>query len=305
MAPDVSVVIPSFNTRELTAQCVASVLAHTSAPGCEVLVIDNGSADGSAEALRQRFPGVAVHANAENLGFARAANQGLRLSRAPFVVLLNSDAYLTDDAPGAMVRHARADDRIGALGCRVRNADGSHQPSAGRFPTLPLEVSDQFLRPLSWMPSRWRGNCVLSEDFPHATDVDWIAGSCLLLRRAALDEVGPLDEQFTFGEEDIDLGARLRQAGWRVVYDPGASVVHLGGRSRVFNPDAAERFFEGRYRLYAKHRGRLTARLYRQIVLASIAARWLAAERRRLTASSSAQTSPNPYARTWLSIRRW
>lgn len=297
--------IPSFNTRELTAQCVASVLAHTAAVGCEVLVIDNASADGSAGALRERFPAIAVHTNTENLGFARAANQGLRLSRAPFVVLLNSDAYLTDDALATMVQHARAQDRIAALGCRVCNADGSHQPSAGRFPTLPLEVSDQFLRPLSWMPRRWRGNCVLSRDFACAVDVDWIAGSCLLLRRAALEEVGPLDEQFTFGEEDIDLGARLRRAGWRVVYDPGASVVHLGGQSRVFNPDAAERFFEGRYRLYAKHRGSTTARAYRQIVLASVAARWLAAECRRLVAPSRPHVSPNPYARTWQSIRRW
>jgi len=301
----VSVVIPSFNTRDLTAQCVASVLAHTTAIDCEILVVDNASADGSAEVLRDRFPAIAIHRNAENLGFARAANQGVRLSRAPFVILLNSDAYLTDDALGAMVAYARTDDRIGALGCRVRNADGSHQPSAGRFPTLRLEVSDQFLRPLSWMPMSWRRNCVWSEDFACATDVDWIAGSCLLLRRAALDEIGLLDEQFGFGEEDIDVGARLRAAGWRVVYHPGANVVHLGGQSRVFNPAAAERFFEGRYRLYRKHRGRATAGVYRQIVLASIAVRWLAAECGRLAAPSSSDATPNPYARTWLSIRRW
>jgi GT2 family glycosyltransferase len=302
---DVSVVIPSFNTRELTLRSIASVYAHTTGLSFEVVVVDNGSTDGSVEALRHEWPHVVVHANASNLGFARAANQGLALARAPWVLFLNSDAYLRDDALSAMVHFAVRDSTLAAVGCRIVNPDGSHQPSAGRMPTLALDASDQFLRPLKWLPARWRRNCVLATDYREPVPVDWVAGSCVMMRRAALVEVGGFDETFAFGDEDIDLCARLRRAGWQVVYFPRVSVVHLGGRSRPRYADAARELWAGRYKLYLKHRGVRVARRYRRLMLASIGLRWLAAAAVGRFASGAGGSRVEEYARLWSSIRQW
>lgn len=302
--PALSVIIPSFNTRDLTLQCVQSVLTHTRRIGLQVLVIDNGSHDGSPDAIGRRFPEVVLHRNAQNVGFARAINQGLQLSRGDFALLLNSDAYVTDSAIERMVDYAREHSGIGALGCRIVNPDGSHQPSAGRVPTLILEISDQFLAPLTCLPRRVRRNCVLARDFQEPADVDWLAGSCLLLRREALDTIGSFDEQFVLGEEDIDLGIRLRKAGWHVVYYPGAEVVHIGGQSRPSNAESAAHFFMGRYRLFHKHFGALPARRYRRIMLASMGLRWLASRLSEALRPGGPRRS-EAYAHSWSRIRRW
>lgn len=304
MEPALSVIIPSFNTRDLTLRCVESVLSHTRQIGLRVLVIDNASRDGSADAISERFPEVVVHRNATNVGFARAINQGLQVSGGDFALLLNSDAYVTDNALERMAGYMREHPRIGALGCRVVNRDGSHQPTAGRVPTLRLEISDQFLAPLTFLSPRLRRNCVLSQDFRRPVEVDWVAGSCLLLRREALETVGPLDEQFVLGEEDIDLGIRLRKAGWHVVYYPGADVVHIGGQSRPFNAESATHFFMGRYRLFHKHFGAHRARGYRWIMLASMGLRWLAS-RLGETLRRDGPRRADAYAQVWSRIRRW
>ncbi len=302
--PALSVIIPSFNTRDLTLRCVESVLTHARQIGLQVLVIDNASRDGSADAISERFPEVVVHRNATNVGFARAINQGLQVTGGDFALLLNSDAYVTDNALERMTGYMREHPRIGALGCRVVNPDGSHQPTAGRVPTLLLEISDQFLAPLTFLPRRLRRNCVLPRDFRRPADVDWVAGSCLLLRREALDAVGPLDEQFVLGEEDIDLGIRLRNAGWHVVYYPGAEVVHVGGQSRRLNAESAAHFYMGRYRLFQKHFGAHRANRYRRIMLASMGLRWLASRVSEVLRPAGPRRSET-YAHTWSRIRRW
>lgn len=296
-------VVPSFNTRDLTLRCVDSVLTYTTGITVEVIAVDNGSDDGTVQALRARASTVVVQANPVNIGFARAANQGLGLARAPYVALLNSDAYLRDDALTAMVQFAERESRVAAVGARLVNADGSHQPSAGCEPRLTLEVSDQCLRPFTWLPRAWRSNCVVATDFREPVDVDWVAASCVLLRRDAVLAVGGFDEQFTFGEEDIDLCTRLRHAAWRVVYFPGASVVHLGGQSRSFNPEAPEQFFAGRYRWYLKHRGRRSARRYRRVILASLGLRWAASVLAAAFGTREWASRADAYARLWTSIR--
>ncbi len=302
---DVSIIIVSYNTRELTLSCLASVQRHTACLSYEIIVIDNASSDGSPEGIEQQFSSVRVCRNSENSGFAAAVNQGLALSNGEFLVLLNSDASLRDNAVHGMVSYARKNPSVGAVGCRVTNQDGSHQPTAGRFPCLWLDFSDHFLRPLTFLPARWRQNCIYPDDFQEPVLVDWSAGSCLLLRRKALQEAGGLDEQFFLGDEDIDLGYRLKKTGWQAVYFPSASVVHLGGQSKKSNPRSAYYFFLGRHRFYQKHYPYRYARFYRLLLLLSIGLRWAGAWAASGMRNQELGLAKTLYARCWRDIRQW
>jgi GT2 family glycosyltransferase len=305
MNPDLSVVVVSFMTRQLTLSALESIARHTRTASYEIVAVDNASSDGSADAIAASFPDARLIRHATNVGFVRAVNQAIAACRGEFVVLLNSDAYLEQDALGPMMSHARSDARVGALGCRVVNPDGSYQPTTGRFPRLALEWSEQFLRPVGTLPEAWRQNCIYASDRSAPTEVDWIAGSCLLLRRRALDDVGGFDEQFVFGEEDIDLARRLRESGWTVVYYPGVSAVHVGGASRRSNRDAGDLWLRGRYRLYRKHRGAAYARVYQGTMMLSYAARWAAAALSRARGPAPPARTPAAYARSLRAILGW
>ncbi len=302
---DASVIIISYNTRELTLSCIASVHQHTWCLSYEIIVIDNASSDGSFKAIQEQFPSVLVHCNAENLGFAAAVNQGLSQSRGEFLILFNSDAYLQDNAFSAMITYARQNSHVGALGCRVTNPSGSHQPTAGRFPSLWLDFSDHVLRPLTFLPARWRQNCIHADDFQQPVSVDWLAGSCVLLRRQALEEAGDLDEQFFLGDEDIDLGYRLKRAGWQVVYFPALSVVHLGGQSKVLNPRSAHYFFLGRYRFYQKHYSNRYAHLFRSLLLFSYGLRWFGTWITFAVKNREFRQARTRYTQYWRDVSQW
>lgn len=276
-APSVSIVIVSYNTRDLVLKCLESIRRNGGASVLETLVVDNASADGTVEALRRDFPDVVRIENPGNYGFARAANQGAREAKGRWVLLLNSDAYFKTCILDAMVETAESGGRTAALGCRVVHENGRHQPSAGTFPNLRLDFSDLFLSPLSFLPGFLRGNCVLTEDFSSVRRVDWVSGSCLLLRRSVLEEEGWLDEQFFLGEEDVDLAFRLSRKKWDFIYFPGVSVVHVGGESRKKNPKSFYYFLLGRFLFYKKHRGASYAALYRALVRFSMRVRCLLA----------------------------
>ena len=208
-----------------------------------------------------------------NLGFSGGVNAGLAAGDSEFVILFNSDAYLIDNAFAAMADYARAHPEAGGIGCRVVHEDRTHQPTAARFPHLWLDFSDHVLRPLGVVPKGWQANCVDSTDDPVAVDTDWLSGSCALYRRRAIAEAGGIDNDFFLGEEDIDLGWRLKQRGWRVVYVPVPGVVHLGGRSRAMSAAPARYFFGGRYLFYKKHHSRGYARAFRAILLVAYSLR--------------------------------
>lgn len=236
-APTLSVVIVNWNGLEMTLRCLESLDAQRDV-SLEVIVVDNGSADGSAEAIASRG-GVRLIANPDNRGFARAANQGIRASRGGNVLLLNNDTVVED--PTALARavgflEGRPD--AGAVGVRLMNADGTLQHSCGRFLSLWAEVRNS-------LPMR--GLLGPREDLLRYTPgdhlgtraVDWVMGAFLLVRRDSLEAVGLLDEtEFMYGE-DYDLCYRLARAGWRTYYLADVAVTHLGNASaaRVYSSD--------------------------------------------------------------------
>jgi len=272
---DLSVIIVNWNTRNLLDACLASVYASTGDLGLEVFVVDNASTDGSAAMVRERYPQVRLVENTDNRGFAAANNQALALARGRHVLLLNSDTEVAPDAIATLVAFMDAHPRAGAVGPLLLNADGSLQPSC--HPVLTpwrefwrLLFLDRLL-PLATYPMRhW------DRETPRPVEV--IKGACLLLRAAALVQVGPLDERYFIYTEEMDLCARLLAAGWTNHWEPRAHVVHHGeGSTR----QAAEAMYVQLYRSKAQfHRklgGERRARLFKVLVAVAYVPRYLAA----------------------------
>ena len=251
--PTLSIVIVSWNTRELLRECLESVREHP--PGCsfDVWVVDNASSDGSADMVRESFPDVRLIANEENLGFAAANNQAIAESRGEFVLLLNSDAAVRSGAIDALLAETDAHPQVGIVGARLLESDGSVQPSCQHAPS-PLRD----LVHLSHLDGRLPGINYRTDDWDlgQARDVEVVSGACLLARRQALNDAGLLDPGYFMYSEEIELCDRARRAGWRVRYTPHAEVVHHGGASSAA---AAERMFMQLYaskvRFYRRNRG--------------------------------------------------
>jgi len=228
---DLSVIIVSYNTRHHLARCLRALPAATADLDSQVIVVDNASRDGSLEMLRHDFPAVTVIANRDNVGFARACNAGLAAAEGRFLLLLNSDTVPAPGSLSALVRYARAYPRAGAVGPRLRAADGKPARSCFYFPSLtrPYLNSAVFRRLFGerfGLPYAWEHPCLRD-----GGAVDWLSGACLLLRREALAAAGALDERYFMYFEDTDLCRRLWRAGWQVVYWPAVEVVHEGGAS--------------------------------------------------------------------------
>jgi GT2 family glycosyltransferase len=230
--PDVSVIVVSYNTRDLLRRCLASVARGAARLSVEIIVIDNASADGSAAMVTREFPSVSLIASAVNLGFAAANNLGFARARGRHLLLLNPDAV---PAPGALARSVQlmdADPRIGVGGGRLVGADGSAQPSARTFPGLLTEVFTFTGLSARYPRSRLFGRLDRTwADPSRPADVDWVPGAYAIIRRSALDAVGGFDERFFLYYEEVDLCRRMKAAGFAVRYWPDVVIMHHGGAS--------------------------------------------------------------------------
>jgi N-acetylglucosaminyl-diphospho-decaprenol L-rhamnosyltransferase len=220
-------VVVNHNTRDELLACLGT-LVHAGAD--EIVVVDAGSSDGSAGAVRAHHPDVRV-LELDNLGFGRAANAGVAASGADVVVVANADTRFPAGAVRAMADHLAADERVGALGPLIRFPDGRLQWSARAFPSITQAIGHALLG--MWRPdNRWTRAYRLT-DWDHLSEreVDWVSGACLALRREAFDAVGGFDPSYFMFVEDVDLCARLWEAGWSVVFSPVAEVTHVVGAS--------------------------------------------------------------------------
>ncbi|MBI5834592.1 MAG: glycosyltransferase family 2 protein [Armatimonadetes bacterium] len=257
MPYDLSIIIVNWNTRDDLARCLASLVPACSRLATEVVVVDNGSRDGSARLVRRDYPWVRLIATGRNLGFARGNNVGLAQATGRFRLLLNPDTIVHDDALEQLVRYANANPEVGLLGPMLLNRDGSLQPSCRRFPT----VSALLFRntPLErWLPNNRFARSYLMEEWNHRgpREVDWLSGACLLARAELVEALGGLDERYFMYVEDMDLGLLAHRAGWRVVYLPSARVTHAVGRSSDQQPAAMVKAHHRSMYLYVrKHYG--------------------------------------------------
>lgn len=255
-APDLSVIVVNWNTRQLLDACLRSVEAAGHDLALQLLVVDNGSTDGSAELVRERFPTVELVANASNRGYAAANNQAIALARGPNVFLLNSDAEVEEAALQTLMTYADDHPEAGLFGPKLLNPDGTLQPSGGNFPTPASTVAS--LLGLHRLTGRPRYGT--RRDYDQPAVVDEVSGAAMLIRRDVIDGIGGLDEGFAWGYEDVDFCLRARRAGWLVHYVPAARVVHQwGGSQRLAPAPTILKAIAGRRRYFQKHYGRLPA----------------------------------------------
>jgi GT2 family glycosyltransferase len=262
----VAVVVVSFNAREALLACLDSLKRYTGV-AFETVVIDNASADGSAEAARNRSVAPRVIANPVNVGFARACNQGLRATNAPHVLFLNPDASVTAGAIEVLSARLDADPDIGAVGPLTLHPDGTVQVSTG--PDLDLAGERRQRRLVRGVRGREEGALrEAAERHRREHEPDWVSGACLMARREAIEAVGGFDEGFFLYEEDADLCRRLRAAGWRVLFTPAAEVRHELGRSMDQVPERARlEYHRSHLRYYRKHNGLLARGVLRVLLL--------------------------------------
>ncbi|MFI5268580.1 MAG: glycosyltransferase family 2 protein [Chloroflexota bacterium] len=262
-----SVVVVNWNVRELLRACLRSAIDDAS-DDAEIVVVDNASGDGSVEMVRAEFPEVRLIANASNAGFGAANNQALTDSEGRYVLFLNPDAEVRPGAIGRLLAFIDQRPRVACVGPKLLNPDGSTQPSRRSFPGVATAfvestVLQRHLGGLKALSRFYRSG--QPEDEPQK--VDWLVGACLLVRRAALDEVGAFDERFFMYSEEMDLCYRFRRAGYEVWYVPEAEVLHHEAASS--SQDLFRRnvnFHESRYRFFRKHHGAAPALALRWFV---------------------------------------
>ena len=240
-------VVVTLNALPWVERCLESVR------GLPAVVVDHGSTDGTLELVRERFPVVSV-VRQENRGLGAGWNAGLRATDTPYVLILNADAWVLGNAVERLVAFAEKHPGAAYVGPRLLNPDGSLQRSVRGYPTLwRLATEYFFLRKLA--PRSRALNAFYGGGFAHdrVREAEFLMGACMLVRRRAVEEVGPLDERFFLFSEETDWCYRFRAAGWQVLFYPGAEVVHVGGAShagRLFREQV-----RGHLRFLAKHRG--------------------------------------------------
>ena len=247
-APELSVIIVSWNVRELLNACLASLMGAESAceaARLEVIVVDCASDDGSAAMVRRHFPQVTLLDQSENIGFTRGNNLGMARAAADTFLLLNPDTEVRGDALDQMLDLLRREPQVGIVGPHTLNSDGSHQSTRRRFPTLATGFFES-----TWL-EKYAPAGIIERYVMGGTDdeavleVDWVQGSAFMLRRAVYDEIGGLDEGYVMYSEEMDYCRRAKAAGWQVYYHGGARIVHHGGKAAKKPPPLRSFIFTG------------------------------------------------------------
>jgi hypothetical protein len=312
--PDLSIIIVSWNVRELLRACLRSIVRSQGAVASppipdplppEIIVIDNASFDGSAAMVVAEFPAVRLIANTENVGFTRGNNQGLAVARGRHVFFLNPDTEVVGDALAVMVAYLDAHPEIGALGPELRYGDGSLQSSRRRFPTFATALFESTPLAWHWPGNPWARRYRMEDQEPGIRDqesgvtstvrragaqgegeagslagagqgVDWVVGAALLVRWEILEQIGGFDEGYFMYSEELDLCRRIKEAGWQIVYLPAAQIIHHEGKSSEQVVAARHiRFQTSKVRYFRKFHGRGQAEALRVFILAAFAIEWL------------------------------
>lgn len=275
--PDLSIIIVSWNVAKLLAACLDSLLSsplafteiQTDLPTAEIMVVDSHSSDHTVSMLRERYPQVKLIEQSKNVGFSRGNNIGLQVASGRYLLLLNPDTKVLDDAIPCMIEYLDQHLDVGIVGPHTLNEDGTTQSTRRRFPTFLIGLFES-----TWL-QRYAPKSLLNHFYvadgaaPDATlDVDWVQGSAMMARREVYDQIGGLDDGYVMYSEELDWCKRAKQAGWRVVFLGDAKIIHYGGKS---SEQAIARshilFQQSKLRYFRKYHGWLTAQTLRLFLL--------------------------------------
>lgn len=229
---DLSIIIVSWNVKNLLKKCLESIYRETKNIKYEVFVVDNASKDETVEMVQNEFPQVHLIANQNNLGFAKANNQAIQQAKGDFILLLNPDTEIIENALDKMVSFMKSHPEAGVAGCQILNPDRTIQPSVRRFPTLAshiiilLKLHNFFSRAKSI-----RNYYIMDFSYQAMKEVDQVMGACLMTKREVIDKVGLLDDKFFIWYEEVDFCQRVKKAGWKVLFSPEAKIIHEKGKS--------------------------------------------------------------------------
>jgi len=277
---DVSIIIVNWNTRALLRNCIKSVIENAGSIEYEIIVVDNASTDASVEMVKDRFPSVVVIANEDNRGFASANNQGIEIARGRYVLLLNSDTLVGESAIEKTVSYADKNPEAAVVGCQVWKDLDTIQMTCFRFTNLfNLMLAE------SGLAGFFRNNRILGNQWMHwwkrdtEKQVDVVSGMYMLVRRTAIDHVGPMDESYFMYYEETDWCYRFNKAGWKSLFYPDAKIIHIHGGNASSSKVRSKMFVQRQKSLLIflkKHNGSVAAFAARLILITSFTARTLA-----------------------------
>ena len=273
---NLSCIIVNYHNSSPLKYCLNSVYRTLQNISFEVIVVDNSQDDPGMASIKESYPKIRYIQNTSNTGFARANNQASQFAQGEFLLFLNPDANVTDQAIEKMVVYLESNPNIGALGPKVLNMDGSLQYSCRRFPTLMTGFFNRYSLLSQWFPDNPYTVDYLMKDFDHEEnrEVDWLSGCCLMVPRAVFEKTGGFDEHYFLFNEDVDLCRTINQNGLKVIYFPSAQITHhiSTSNSRVPVEIIIKRHL-GMSHYYRKYHGRNL--LARVVVSAAISLRCL------------------------------
>ena len=245
---DISIIIVSFNTKNLLLGCLDSVFETVKGISFEVWVVDNNSTDGTAEATRERYPTIKIIKNIENLGFAAANNQAFRQINGDYALLLNTDTVLTNGAVKELFNFMETNLEAGIACGQLLNLDGSSQNSIANFPTaLTLLSNETLLRIL--LPKKFPSK---RRKYVSPLKIDSCVGACLMARKKAMDNIGLFDERYFFFFEETDWAYRMKRGGWAIYFVPTAKILHAQGKTVGNALNSRIMFYKSRYLFFKK-----------------------------------------------------
>jgi GT2 family glycosyltransferase len=257
---DVSIIIVAWNVRKLLYDCLKSVYDQTEGVDFEVIYVDNASEDGSVEMVTKKFPKVKVIKNEENKGFIKANNQGIESAEGRYVLLLNSDTIVLDNAIAKMIKFADEHTQAAVVGCKVLNPDKTLQRNCFMYPSLlNMFLSATYLYKI-FPKSKFFGRERMTWwNFDSAREVETICGSCSLVRKKAIEQVGLMDEAYFVYGDDPDWCYRFKKNGWKIMFTPDGEIIHYGGQTTKQMAREFKLQLYGSILIFMKlHRGRLT-----------------------------------------------
>jgi GT2 family glycosyltransferase len=267
---DVSVCIVNWNTKDMLANCINSLLDKTCGISYEIIIVDNNSADGSAEMIRHCFPQCKLVDSKQNLGFARGNNLGFREATGKYILFLNPDTILITNAVYGMFMFLEAHDDVGAVGSKLLNQDKTIQFTCARtYPTLLNQLSDLMMLNRLFPKSSLFSTIEMSYwDHNNSQYVDCLSGACLFVRKSLIEMLNGFDENIFMYAEEVDLCFRIKKAGWKLYYLANEEIYHLDGAS---SKKRSEKYFsvilqrQSNFYYFLKHFGIFQAQLYRTI----------------------------------------